>query len=255
MKLRHIFASLALSLTAIGSASAATIMLDEPGRGFTSSAMADAPLGNGAWSANTFGEPESYSQQYILWESSAADADYRLGDLMSLSFETLKPSGDNDFFIQIYTFKDGTNDGASWYGQRITFDPLYAKNKNAPADTWNTWSTAEGENQLAIYDHQNYGGYEAPTFAELMDENYSDDEYYTFPGVNYASEIIKGIVVKTGSGWANTFEGSIDNINLEFTGNRSLQIDLEPASVPAPSTFVLFVLALGGLAARRINRA
>ncbi len=258
MKLRHALSTLLLACGLTTAAHATVVTLDNPdaaiGFGGEQTTPA-APLGEGAWSSTTMTGDDTYSLQYLYWDTDTTTTEYYLGDLLSLSYQTLKASGENDFFIQIYTTIDLNNDGAGWYGQRLTFDPLYANNKNAPNDIWNTWSTSGSENQLTVYDHQNFGGYDAPTLAELLDDTYTDNELYTFGNVDYAAEAILAISIKTGSGWAKNFAGSIDNVVLDFGEKGLMQFDLEPASVPEPSTFAVFALAFAGLVARRFKRS
>lgn len=229
-------------------ASQATVLTyDGLGTGLAGSVDSSAPLGNGAWTADTFGGTAPYSQYYFYFDFDTSTAEYLLGDLQSVSFKTNKPtSGEqNDFFVQIYTTQDGVEDG-SWFGQRITFDPRYAANLNAPAGTWNTWSTSGPENVLAIYDSANnfFGGYNGPTLAELLDPAYQDDDLYSFSNVDYASEQILGIKIGTGSAWASSFEGSIDDVVFDFGNRGQLAFDLEPAEVSAPATAGMMALSL-----------
>ncbi|MBC3765163.1 PEP-CTERM sorting domain-containing protein [Neptunicella marina] len=237
-----------LAFSNIANADLITLTDPETGQGLEAGQTTPAaPLGNSAWSATTFGNAGAYSEYYLYWDTDPSTTEYYLGDLISLSFDTLKNSGVNDFFIQIYTTVDGNHDGSGWYGQRLTFDPLYANNINAPANNWNTWSTLAGTNQLNVYDHQNYGGYAAPTLAQLLDGSYVDDPFYTFDDIDYSREAIRGITIKTGSAWGTTFSGSIDNVNFDFGNKGQLQFDLEANSVPEPAMLVLFSLGLIGL--------
>ncbi len=214
-----------------------------------------APVGNGAWSATTFGGPAgAKSFQWLYWNDNGSE--FTIGDLISLSFETQKPvdSPNNDFYISIYTVADGVSDGSSWYGQRLQFDPLYASSINGPADVWNTWATNGTVNTLSVYDHGIAGGYSAPSLSQLLDDNYNDDDLYSFSNVNYNNEKVRGISISTGSAWGNTFEGSIDNININFGNAGALNFDLEPASVPEPSSFAILLVGIAGLFSRRFSK-
>ncbi len=237
--------------------SLATVITDDvldPSSGLIGTFDPTAPVGDGAWTANTFGNPGSKSFQWLYWNDTGSE--FTLGDLLSLSFDTNKPveSPNNDFYISIYTIADGTNDGASWYGQRLAFDPFYASSVNGPANQWNTWSTSGSENMLSVYDHGIDGGYSAPSLTDLLDGTYTDDDIYSFANVNYNSEKIRGISISTGSAWGNTYQGSIDNVNLDFGNAGSLSFDLEPTSVPEPSTLAIFALAMIGFASRRFKK-
>ncbi|WP_218311651.1 PEP-CTERM sorting domain-containing protein [Alteromonas antoniana] len=229
------------------SSQAAVVAYNGLGTGITGTTDPSAPVGDGAWSADTFGGAAPYSEYYFYFDFDTSTAEYFLGNLESVSFKTKKPtSGEqNDFFVQIYTTQDGISDG-SWFGQRVTFDPRYAANINAPGNTWNTWSTNGTENILAVYDSANgfFGGYSGPTLAQLLDPAYTDDNVYSSSDVDYASEQILGIKIGTGSGWASSFEGSIDDVVFDFGNQGLLAFDLEPAEVSAPATLGLFGLGL-----------
>ncbi|WP_032097155.1 MULTISPECIES: hypothetical protein [unclassified Alteromonas] len=244
-------------LTSLGS-NATILTLDgqtNAGNNLTEITDPSAPAGNGAWSASTLGDAGSFSDYWLYFDDDTSSTEYTLGNLLSVSFDTKKPlAGEqNDFFLQIYTTTDGIADGARWYGQRVTFDPRYAANLNAPADTWNSWSTSGTENVLAIYDSAGgfFGGYSGPTLAQLLDPSYQDDGNYSNSIVDYASEQVRGIRIATGTGWASSFEGAIDNISLDFGNDGTLNFDLEATQVSAPANLGLFGLFAAFIACSR----
>lgn len=225
------------------------------GNNLTEITDSSAPAGDGAWSASTLGNADSYSDYWLYFDDDTSTTEYTLGNLLSVSFETKKPlAGEqNDFFLQIYTTADGIEDGAGWFGQRVTFDPRYAANLNAPANTWNRWSTSGAENVLAIYDSAGgfFGGSSGPTLAQLLDPSFQDDGIYSKSNVDYASEQVRGIRIATGTAWASGFEGSIDNIALDFGNDGLLNFDLEATQVSAPTTFGLLGIFIAFMAFSR----
>jgi len=193
-------------------------MTAAPGEGFESGS---------AWRSN-----KNLVEFYLIPQALGL-GDITVGDIVSVSYATKKltvPEGsaDVDFGFYIYTEVDEDAD-SSWYGKRLTAEPYFAKDYDAPADQWNVWTTAGEKNVLTFYDTNNNGGlhgtYTDPTLAELLAGP------YTWPNgktVDYSSEKVMAFKFGTGSAWSAGFDGLLDSITIETT-TKKVTIDLEAA--------------------------
>lgn len=209
--------------------------------------------GNGSWftTGDDSDEPSGSDklQFYLAPDAQPLNlGSFTLGDIRSLSYHTKKlgapVNGSNapNIYVNVYTEPDGTDDDGSWYGRRLTLEPYFSRNLDAPADEWVQWSTDDGTNQLTVFDSFRsgvgfgfYGG--QPTLSELTDGtfNWSDAKAGAEDReIDYASETVKYIVFDTGSGWADDYEGYLDSIELVVDAGRgksgkptALSIELE----------------------------
>ncbi len=128
----------------------------------------------------------------------------------------------------------------------------------APTDTWVTanitattfmwvWQAGAANSQIPMF---NMGQFAAGAYVP-------EPGGFPIP----ATATILGVQVGTGSGWAGTFRGAIDNVGLTAASmlgsdNFELNAPLAPVSVPATDLWTLLGLAglLSGLAARRLRR-
>ena len=68
------------------------------------------------------------------------------------------------------------------------------------------------------------------------------------------SSVVYGLSTGVGSGWAGTYTGAVDNVNVRYGQAGDVTFNFEVAAVPEPSTYALMgsgLLALAGVAARR----
>lgn len=216
-----------------------------------------ALIGTGAWQANG-----TAASQYYLYDNADNSTEQGLGqltinDLNSLSFSTFntpsQASQDGNWYLIIYTAPYAGGE-ASWYGNRLILEPYLANSYSNPGNQWNTFSTVAGNNQLTINDNAlagNLGFYGQPTLANAQSGSIAWSAY-TAGGnstpINYGNLDIEGIVLSTGSGWANGFTGLVDDVNIDTT-QGNVQFDLE--AVPEPATAGCLLLGLGVLALTR----
>ncbi len=196
--------------------------------------LTGSPLGKGAWFVNN-----STTKMEIYFDPTKpplnALGSFKIDDIQSISYQTKKPTdqGSQDFFLVLYTVPDGNDDTSSWYGYRLNAEPYFSKSLNAPADTWNTWTTDETTNQLTFFDTAKtgtYGFYGQPTLQDLQNgpinwSNYNSS--YTNQSIDYGNETVKYISIQTGSGWSSNFTGYLDAITISLKNGTTITIDLE----------------------------
>ncbi len=216
------------TVVAIGS----TIVLADPSAVGANAIATTAEqfIGAGSWAnildGNKFSlwiSPELYFGQTIA-----------ISDILEIEYFTNKPvtgSSIPNFYVNIYTKPDGINDDASWYGYRLTGEPLYSNNLNEPANVWNEWTTDSGTNQLTFFNAPRtvFGFYGGPTLTDIQAGPIDWGAYPTSGSaeiVDYSGEVVKYFVLDTGSGWDATFNGYLDAITIRTT-KGDFTIDLE----------------------------
>lgn len=235
-----------------------------PGNGYTGIVDPTAPLNGQAWS------DDNSADQPFMWLSFGNDlfqgSPVTFGDITKISYYTNKPVAHgphgttNDFFMNVYSKADGTDDDASWYGRRITLDPRYADNINAPANTWNQWTTQSGgTNELGAYDanNANTGFANPPTWSDITSGSI---DWASIPGsggtqtIDYRNEEVLGLTISAGNPWWPGFDGSIDAIRVDLANGNSVIFDLQAAPVPLPTAAWMGFLMLGSAAGIRVLR-
>jgi len=214
-----------------------------------------AMIGTGAWQANG----TAASQYYLYYNGSSSTEDglgqLTINDLNSLSFSTYETAAEENagdpsanWYLLIYTAKY-TGGEASWYGNALVMEPYLANGYNPALNTWVTWSTTAGNNQLTLGDYGSLGlntsgVYGQPTLANVQSGPITWHSIYSGGNstpISYGSQDILGIVLCTGSGWAAGFTGLVDDVNIDTTQGNA-QFDLEP--VPEPTTMTMLAGAL-----------
>lgn len=228
-------------LLAPGAQAALTVLPEHAGNPAVGVSGDSAPgWGAGSWQGNGV----NYSKLYLT-PSVLFGREVTIGELSSISYYTKKDTTHTDdaadWFFQMYTDPYDGSPGSSWYGNRINAEPYFSENLNDPAGEWNQWTTdAGGDNRLRFYDSSSgyFGGYSDGFLSDLTSDS------------NYQDQYIKYIVVGTGSGWADGFEGQIDGLLIALTDESFAEVDFEATAIPEPATLIIWsLLGFLGIAA------
>ncbi len=161
----------------------------------------------------------------------------KISDIESISYWTKKGTTHAvnlvDWAGLIYTKPyAGDVSSATWYGDRIGFEPYFAMNMNDPAGQWNQWSTDPGDNQLKIYESTagapgaTFGSYTDPDFATFKTSN-------SLSGQPYANHEVFAFSIQTGSGTASGFMGQVDGLRVELANGEVASVNMEAVNQPA----------------------
>ncbi|SFG44571.1 hypothetical protein SAMN04488063_2072 [Halopelagius inordinatus] len=208
---------------------------------------------SGSWQvpSDTTGDGDSDKfQLYLSPDDLFVNAgDVTVDDLTHVSYHTKKDAETSgtvpyNVYLQMYTEPDGADDQASWYGYRLTAEPYFSQNLDAPGGEWIRWSTESGDNRLTFFDDSKvgfgfYGG--QPTLEELQAgpiDWSSRKSGAPSTDVDYGQEVIKYVTLQTGSGYPASFDAFVDTVEIGISngagkgkGNETGQtarIDLEP---------------------------
>jgi len=210
-------------------------------------------LGSGYWKddpSQTNQDGGDYEQLYITFEEAFGPyyvdslATFTIDEIASIRYRTQRPPGaSQDYFMEIFTFPDGSNDDASWYGRQLQALPGDALNQSVSPNTWLTWRTDAGPNQLTFYDYNHdydttdsnsppYLGQDTGvTLADLQStssfdwSNFVSDADST--AKNYRDEEVRALRFATGSAWEDTHQGCLDAIEITLKDGRRAVVNLE----------------------------
>jgi hypothetical protein len=187
------------------------------------------------------------------------DGNVAIEQIAKISYYTKKPAPQTaiDWRVSIYTTWDPAGGNvSSWYRTRIQSYPAGSVNLNAPADTWNLWTTAGAANELRFF--ANRTGFEAGdiAFSELASGPVTRGaSTWDFSGEE-AMMIDLTLGANSGGG---TGQSQMDGVKIELVDGRTADIDLAsytnvlrldvlPASVYVkPSETVVVDLNVAGL--------
>ncbi|MGN6727790.1 MAG: PEP-CTERM sorting domain-containing protein, partial [Tepidisphaeraceae bacterium] len=219
----------------------------------------DAPTG---YESGSFAAPGSggKTEIYLTAASVFGSTPVTIPQIQSISFFTKNSTGQTgsnvDWYITAYTNPQAYGNDSTFYHHALTFEDTYARNVNAPANTWNQFSTSAGANQLTVSDHNRgasgpvYGTATDPTLADLqsgpVNWNSFNSAYSSTP-VDYSTDTIAVLDVSTASSWANGFTGQIDGVSVSWldSSNQLQTSSVNFEAVPEPTT--LAMLGLGGI--------
>jgi hypothetical protein len=160
-----------------------------------------------------------------------------IGEIASISYWTKNSVAQIgtqvDWALAIYT-KPYTGDVSTptWYGDRYGAEPYFSNMLNAPANTWNQWTSDAGDNQLRFY--ESTAGAPGANFG-----SYTDPYWSGFKGSlalsSYARAVrdVLYISIQTGSAWTAGFTGKLDGLRVELTDGSVANVNFEPFIVAA----------------------
>jgi hypothetical protein len=133
-----------------------------------------------------------------------------------------------DWALAIYTKPyAGDVSTPTWYGDRYGAEPYFSMVLNAPANTWNQWTSDGPDNQLRFYESTQ--GALGATFG-----SYTDPDWSTFKAAaalsSYprAAQGVLYISIQTGSAWSYGFFGKLDGLRVELTDGSVANVNFEP---------------------------
>ncbi|WP_146651656.1 hypothetical protein [Labilithrix luteola] len=173
-------------------------------------------------------EPDATPPPPPVWDSARSHlGDFTIGEIKSISLRSRIAVADKDFTMIVYTLPDGTDDDKSWYGRRIHAQLNWAASRKAPVDTWNTFSTNAGDNQIRFWDTRKTD--EQPGAAGQFTLAQMKAGAITPTGLSardYRSEKVKFISLSTYSN-ETEFHGSIDGVEIQLDNGKSLFVDFD----------------------------
>jgi hypothetical protein len=228
---------------AFGSVTAITVT---PTGNVSVAAVAPGAPGFGSTSFQYSGTGDNKGEVYIS-SSSLFSSPVTVGDLASVSYFTNKPGASDtvDWSFYLYTAKGGVNGNTgSFYGTRLTSEPIYSNAGPVAANTWHQWQSSD----MRFYDQARDGGIQGtntdPTFAQITGGP------VTWAGngntVDYSSEIINLFSLQTGSAWSAGFDGLVDGLTITLKNGDTATVDFS-AAVPEPSTWAMMILGFMGV--------
>jgi hypothetical protein len=168
-----------------------------------------------------------------LWNPVRAHlGDFTLADIASIQVHSKRPATEpNNFTLLVYTQPTETDDDASWYHHRLHAQLDWSASLAAPADTWTTFSTDSGDNQLRFWDFRDAntaaGVQPADNFFTLADLQAGAITPTGVTGArDYRTEKVEYVTLSTYSSYA-TFDGSVDALEIVLKDGRQLVLDLE----------------------------
>ncbi len=173
----------------------------------------------------------------------------KLGDLEALSYSwyrkgTSTTTANFQPALRILVDADGN---VATTGDRggLVFEIAYNGSATAATDTW----VSED-----IFGYNSGAGANMWTFGAGMStaqEGYGVKISDWQAGLNTisANSVVLGFSMGVGSGWANGFEGAVDDLSFKFAGQNAQTFNFE--AVPEPGTMAALFAGLAGIAARR----
>jgi len=155
-----------------------------------------------------------------------------IGEIASISYWTKNGVAQTgsavDWALVIYTQPyAGDLSTPTWYGDRYGAEPYFSMQLNAPANTWNQWTSDAGDNQLRFYESTQ--GAPGATFG-----SYGDPDWNTFktsPALSSQGRAARDVLyisIQTGAAWTAGFTGNLDGLRIELAEGSVANVNFEP---------------------------
>ena len=173
---------------------------------------------------------------------------FTLGSLSSASYDYLRNSSSTAqaWLTPSLRFMIDNDGNFSTTNDRgiLVYEPIYNGVSVAATDTWTTASITGSTN---LWWRQYTGGNNV-AFNDVDLADYKSGVTINGQTVN-SNTVIYGISSGIGSGWGGTYDGAIDNINLQY-GESNVTFAFETAAVvatPEPASLVLVATGFAGI--------
>ena len=211
-----------------------------------------ARSGNGSAYFNSTQGDTGKADLINYFGTNGALAPVALSTLTSASFDFYRAgtsTTDANFapVLRLDMLKDGKSAGS------LVFENVYQQQMASPVDSWTTL-TANLNSGIFWATNAALG----PTFAAANGGQKTLAQWMTDNAGSTLS--VYGLEIGIGSGWSNQFYGAVDNVNVAFSGGRSVNSNFEVAAqagaVPEPASWAMLILGVGavGGAMRRRGR-
>ena len=163
-----------------------------------------------------------------------------LSSLNSVSFDFYRSSASTADANDAPVLRLDMYKGASYAGS-LVLENVYQHQTISPVDTWTTL-TSDLNNGIWWATNAQLG----PTFAAADGGQKTLAQWIAAnPGLT-----VFGVELGIGSGWAGTFSGAADNVNVSFNGGPTISSNFEVAAtapVPEPASWALMIVGVGGI--------
>ncbi len=203
-----------------------------------------------AWESNG-NKLELYLSPSALGFSTISLGSSATNNLAGISYWTNKLNAvQGDWYINIYTNTTGSNDAASWYHDRLTFETSSGSYQaSAAINTWVQATTATSTDQLLLTSVNSSTGNTYLSTPQTLTQVESSASYNT--------QTVKYITLTVASN-ATTLRSLVDGLQFSSTDGSTATFNLE-AAAPVPASIGLVGIGslalIGGMVLRRRMKA
>ena len=200
-----------------------------------------ARSGNGSAYFNSTQGGTGKADLVYTFGTGGAPATVALSTLTSVSFDFYRAgtstTGANFApVLRLDMLKDGAFAGS------LVFENVYQQQTPSPVDTWTTL-TANLNSGIFWATNSKLG----PTFASANGGQQTLAQWIA--GNSGSTLSVYGLEIGIGSGWNDQFYGAVDNVNVAFSGGRTVSSNFEVAAttpaVPEPATWAMMIAGFG----------
>lgn len=203
-----------------------------------------ARSGNGSAYFNSTQGDSGKGDLLYTFGSGTGVAPVNLSTLNSVSFDFYRSSASTTNATFAPVLRLGMLKNGAFAGT-LVFENVYQQQLASPVDSWTTL-TANLNNGIFWATNTLLG----PTFASANGGQKTLAQWIADNG--NATLSVYGLEIGIGSGWNGEFYGAVDNVQIDFSGGRSLNSNFEVAAsgaVPEPATWGMMILGFGMMGA------